>query len=360
MALPEELNPAKQNDSNIPVACPYLGTLPDPHTSIAYPSGANFCHRTNNPQLVSLTHQGQVCLLEAYDNCATYRDDLVPVASIDVGGPVKKRLNWKRPLAIVAVILLFGVVLFGAYAMFSPFSTEPVDASAPSIQDSEETALASISVPTPTLIAVSIEDMSEVIDVDAIATDAAQPDTTDEEADEIEAAPAAAENEDEADASSEEAKMAPISETPAPTAAPDLIEDTAAFDFDDIDAFDSAAEFAASETEPSPSAGEVAAETAEPTTEPTTEPAAASNADIADGTAVIRTGALNVRSGPGPQFPSTALAYNGQHVILLGRNGDNSWVKVRLLNGPVGWIYAAHIEPGQPLDEIPFIPQSQR
>ncbi len=356
MALPEELIPVNRNDSNIPVVCPYLGTMPDPHTSVAYPSGANFCHRTDNPQLVSPAHQGQVCLLEAYDNCATYRDALIPVKSIDVGGPVKKKSNWKRPLAIVAVILLFGVVLFGAYAMFSPFSTEPVDASAPSIQDSEETALASISVPTPTLIAVSTEDVSgedvsEVIDVDAITTDAAQTDTIAEEAEEIEAPPTAAENENEIDASSEEAKKAPISQTPAPTAIPDLKEDTAFFDFDDIDAFDSADEFA-SATEPSSIAEETAAETVEPT------PAA--NTDIADGTAVIRTGALNVRSGPGPQFPSIALAYNGQHVILLGRNGDNSWVKVRLLNGPVGWIYAAHIEPGQPLDEIPFIPRAQR
>ena len=359
MTLPEELISRNQTSSDFSVTCPYLGTMPDPHTSVAYPSGANFCHRTDDPQLVSLTHQRQHCLIEAYDSCPTYREDTIPVASIDVAGPTKRNLNWKRPIAILAVVLFFGVVLFGAYALFFPFRAESVDASTPSIQKSGETTLAGSNEPTPTLV-VELAESNELAALaeDSDAVEATPDDAVDETAGEESSSVGSSLDEPASDGVSEEAKMAPIAETPTPTALPDLEQDTLEVGIDDeIDDKDSAIEFVP-ESKPLPTAAAVTTEETEPTATAVPEPT--STTKIADGTAVIRTGALNVRTGPGPQFPSIALAYNGEYVILIGRNGDNSWVKVRLLNGPVGWIYAAHIETGQPLDEIPFIPRAQR
>lgn len=70
-------------------------------------------------------------------------------------------------------------------------------------------------------------------------------------------------------------------------------------------------------------------------------------------TAVITTGALNVRSGPGITYTATAVVYQGQAVGLIGRNADSSWVKVRLANDHVGWINAAYIQTATTLSNLP-------
>ncbi len=61
-------------------------------------------------------------------------------------------------------------------------------------------------------------------------------------------------------------------------------------------------------------------------------------------TAVVNTGALNVRSGPGLGYAVTSAAYLGQTVTLLGRNDAASWVKVRLASGHEGWVNASLIQ----------------
>lgn len=349
MALPEEIIPANVAKLEYAVTCPYLGTVVDPHTSVGYPSGANFCHRADNPQLVSLAHQRQHCLIEAWDSCPTFRDEFIPVASIDVAGPAEREVNWKRPLAIIAIILLFGAVVFGSYAIFSPFRAETVDASTPSNQKLAETALAS-NTPTPAVAAVAPVAVAD--DTDVMPTDENQPEPTEGEA---EPTDSLSEND-----IAEDAKMAPIVITSTPTAFLDFYQAAEDLDLDDKTGNSSVVIETTPETMPLPKAGITETELTATAAAAASTSVANGGAKIADGTAVIRTGALNVRTGPGPQFPSTALVYNGEHVILMGRNGDNSWVKVRSLNGIVGWIYAAHIEAGQPLSEIPFIPRSQR
>lgn len=62
-------------------------------------------------------------------------------------------------------------------------------------------------------------------------------------------------------------------------------------------------------------------------------------------TAVIATGALNVRHGPGVEYSINTTVYLGETVTLLGRNNNNSWVKVRTSKGAEGWINAAYITP---------------
>jgi uncharacterized protein YraI len=76
-----------------------------------------------------------------------------------------------------------------------------------------------------------------------------------------------------------------------------------------------------------------------------------------EGTAVgaVNTGALNVRSGPGLEYSSLAVAYNGHVVQLLGRNTFTTWLKVRLFNGQEGWVNAKYISTTYPTGNLPIM-----
>jgi uncharacterized protein YgiM (DUF1202 family) len=69
---------------------------------------------------------------------------------------------------------------------------------------------------------------------------------------------------------------------------------------------------------------------------------------------VVNTSALNVRTGPGVNYGVTAVLYQGQSVALIGRNADTSWVKIRLVNGTVGWINPAYVQTTTPLNSLPI------
>jgi uncharacterized protein YgiM (DUF1202 family) len=81
------------------------------------------------------------------------------------------------------------------------------------------------------------------------------------------------------------------------------------------------------------------------------ERAAAANETIA----VVRTGALNVRSGPGIAYQSIAVVYNGQSLTLLGRNAESSWVKVRLYTGVEGWVNASLVSLSVPIGNLAVV-----
>jgi uncharacterized protein YgiM (DUF1202 family) len=73
----------------------------------------------------------------------------------------------------------------------------------------------------------------------------------------------------------------------------------------------------------------------------------------ATATAVVNTGALNVRSGPSVAYTAVAVAYQGQAMHLLGRNVNSSWAKVRLISGQEGWVNAGLIIPSVPISSLP-------
>jgi uncharacterized protein YraI len=52
---------------------------------------------------------------------------------------------------------------------------------------------------------------------------------------------------------------------------------------------------------------------------------------------------LNVRSGPGTNYPSFAVVHYGQVLYLLGRNESTSWLQVRLGNGQQGWVMRQYV-----------------
>jgi uncharacterized protein YraI len=72
-------------------------------------------------------------------------------------------------------------------------------------------------------------------------------------------------------------------------------------------------------------------------------------------TAVVNTGALNVRSGPGVQFNIISAVYSGHVVQMLGRNADGSWVQVRLFSGQEGWVNGRFLNPSSPIANLPIV-----
>ncbi|MCB0191265.1 MAG: SH3 domain-containing protein [Anaerolineae bacterium] len=48
---------------------------------------------------------------------------------------------------------------------------------------------------------------------------------------------------------------------------------------------------------------------------------------------------VNVRSGPGTDYPVVAQFSPGQEALILGRNDDTSWWQISLPDGATGWIY---------------------
>ncbi|MGD8854793.1 MAG: SH3 domain-containing protein [Chloroflexota bacterium] len=70
--------------------------------------------------------------------------------------------------------------------------------------------------------------------------------------------------------------------------------------------------------------------------------------------AVVNTGALNVRTGPAPTYPSQAVVFSGQQLPLVGRNGAATWAKVQLPNGAVGWVNAYYVLSNVAIGTLPL------
>lgn len=70
--------------------------------------------------------------------------------------------------------------------------------------------------------------------------------------------------------------------------------------------------------------------------------------------AMINTGALNVRSGPGWWYAILGKFYRGT-ILPLGayRNADASWVQVVMPQGQTGWVNANYILAGVPISTLP-------
>lgn len=72
-----------------------------------------------------------------------------------------------------------------------------------------------------------------------------------------------------------------------------------------------------------------------------------------DPAGMVKTGALNVRSGPGTNYRSIAVVTGGTNVQLLGRSSGGSWLKVRVPTGTVGWVRGYYIDTSYPTQNLP-------
>jgi uncharacterized protein YgiM (DUF1202 family) len=71
--------------------------------------------------------------------------------------------------------------------------------------------------------------------------------------------------------------------------------------------------------------------------------------------AVVNTGALNVRNGPGPGYASVAVVTSGQQLLLIGRNANATWAKVQIPNGVQGWVNVYYIQTSVPVVNLPVV-----
>lgn len=75
--------------------------------------------------------------------------------------------------------------------------------------------------------------------------------------------------------------------------------------------------------------------------------------NTATANAVVATGNLNVRSGPGPDFSRVAVVSYGTPVIMQDRNLDGSWVRVKTPAADVGWVKSSFLQPYVPIQNLP-------
>ncbi|MGF1507667.1 MAG: SH3 domain-containing protein [Anaerolineae bacterium] len=64
-------------------------------------------------------------------------------------------------------------------------------------------------------------------------------------------------------------------------------------------------------------------------------------------TAVVTTGALNVREGPGLGYPVETIVFEDEEVDVLGRDSATVYIDVRTDDGIVGWAGANFLDPVQ-------------
>jgi len=63
---------------------------------------------------------------------------------------------------------------------------------------------------------------------------------------------------------------------------------------------------------------------------------------------------LNIRSGPGITFTLLISVQQNATLNLLGRNDDNTWVRIRLPDGREGWAYAQYIQTSIAIASLPL------
>ena len=104
--------------------------------------------------------------------------------------------------------------------------------------------------------------------------------------------------------------------------------------------------------EPTPAPVEPTAASTEPTVEPTTAPEESTEADTAssesgDTTVTITiVQDMNVRGGPGTNYPVIGPGPAGATSNVVGRNSDNSWLQVEYPpgSGGTGWLYTELVQ----------------
>jgi uncharacterized protein YraI len=69
--------------------------------------------------------------------------------------------------------------------------------------------------------------------------------------------------------------------------------------------------------------------------------------------AVVTSSFLNVRGGPGANFPIVARLSNGAALNLVGRNAESSWAQVTIPGGAQGWVSTRYIAPSVMIGNLP-------
>ncbi|MCL4559248.1 MAG: SH3 domain-containing protein [Chloroflexi bacterium] len=111
-------------------------------------------------------------------------------------------------------------------------------------------------------------------------------------------------------------------------------------------------------TSPAPTTGPVIhitpAPTMAPTTQPVqTEPTAQPTAVPQGPSAVVTSDPLNLRLGPGVDYPVVQLLYIGDKVSVVGRSTNGDWLVVKTAAGTEGWVYSSYVQTSGDLASLP-------
>jgi uncharacterized protein YraI len=71
-------------------------------------------------------------------------------------------------------------------------------------------------------------------------------------------------------------------------------------------------------------------------------------------TAVVNTGSLNVRSGPGLEYGSITTLPYGFGVTMVGRNAEGNWVFISLQTGVRGWVNVNYLLTNYRISQLPI------
>jgi hypothetical protein len=93
-----------------------------------------------------------------------------------------------------------------------------------------------------------------------------------------------------------------------------------------------------------------ATDTVTPTPGPSATRAATVTASLVR--AVVTTSALNVRTGPGTNYPKTGALRKGDQAVVTGRTETGDWLAVTLADGKKGWVAASLVKLDVPVSGI--------
>jgi hypothetical protein len=157
----------------------------------------------------------------------------------------------------------------------------------------------------------------------------------------------------------------PVAESQAETAPPAEAEGLEAADTAEVAASDSMTETAVTQEAATPAtATDEDAQTEVTTPSAPNATATRRPTPVADGRPTARiamTGSrLNVRAGPGTEYPIIEKALPNEYFVAIGRNGAASWVLIEVPETPdgFGWVSAEFIELSEPLVDLPISDQT--
>jgi len=71
--------------------------------------------------------------------------------------------------------------------------------------------------------------------------------------------------------------------------------------------------------------------------------------------AVVTTGSANIRAGDGVQHGVVAVAGNGEQLVVIGRNVQATWIKVRNANNVEGWVNVTLVQVNVNVATLPVV-----
>ncbi|RIK42415.1 MAG: hypothetical protein DCC55_08940 [Chloroflexi bacterium] len=107
---------------------------------------------------------------------------------------------------------------------------------------------------------------------------------------------------------------------------------------------------------PTPTPGEAEPESEEQAITPQTTAAAPAATDGEGLSVTVSNVRLNIRGGPGTNYPVIGAAAPGQALVAQGRNEQGDWLQImRPDTGGYGWVAASYVTSTDPLTDLPVV-----